>query len=179
MKRYTITNNSGFTLLELMVTVGIIGFLAAMAIPAWWKMQPHLRLKTAARDVANVMEQAKMAAVANNKYTDVVVDEMNNTVSWRYVPDGELHNIDRWLDVKIVLSNNIIGTDDIAPYPEVDATYGRYIRFRPDGSTTIVNVQGQQAVYLQNKSKSNELYRVKVTSTGLIKIQTYISTKWR
>lgn len=61
------TRQSGFSLAELMVTVGIIGLLAAIGIPSVLNYLPNIRLRTAARELYADMQMAKLAAVKTNK----------------------------------------------------------------------------------------------------------------
>lgn len=57
---------SGFTALELLVTIGIIGILAAITIPGFMTWLPNYRLKGAARDIYSNLQLAKMGAIRSN-----------------------------------------------------------------------------------------------------------------
>lgn len=57
---------SGFSLLELMVTILIFGIIAAIAIPGFMNWLPNYRLKGAARDVYSNLQLAKMGAIRSN-----------------------------------------------------------------------------------------------------------------
>jgi prepilin-type N-terminal cleavage/methylation domain-containing protein len=56
----------GVTLLELMVVLAIVAVMAAVAVPSYYAMLPHLRVRGAARDVAEALQIARMKAVARN-----------------------------------------------------------------------------------------------------------------
>lgn len=62
---------SGFTLIELIIVIGMISLLTSIAIPAVMKWLPNYRLKAAARDLYSNMQKAKMEAVKSNK--DVLI----------------------------------------------------------------------------------------------------------
>lgn len=55
--------DAGFTLVEIMITVTVIGVLAMLAVPAWWRTQDNLRLKNATRQMANAMQYARSQAI--------------------------------------------------------------------------------------------------------------------
>jgi prepilin-type N-terminal cleavage/methylation domain-containing protein len=53
----------GFTLLEMMLVVVIVGIIAAIAVPAWRQIQSDFRAKGAARIVANAFDYARSQAI--------------------------------------------------------------------------------------------------------------------
>lgn len=55
---------AGFTLIEVMVVVGIVAIFAALAAPSWRQYQSNLRLRSAARTVSNAYAYARSHALA-------------------------------------------------------------------------------------------------------------------
>ena len=61
----------GFTLVELMIAIGVIAILAAIAVPGVISWLPNYRVKAAASDMISNFQKAKMEAVKRN--TDVII----------------------------------------------------------------------------------------------------------
>lgn len=65
---------TGFTLLELLIVLAILGLTAALAVPMFARAMPDVQAKAAARDVAAMLRTARSLAIADNREVAVVVD---------------------------------------------------------------------------------------------------------
>jgi prepilin-type N-terminal cleavage/methylation domain-containing protein len=69
----------GFTLIEIMIVVGIIAIFAALAVPSWRAYQRNLQLRAAARSVANAFAWARSHALSTgNRHVVVFAIDPND-----------------------------------------------------------------------------------------------------
>lgn len=57
----------GFTMVELMVVVGVLAILAGLAVPSFTKLIEGQKIKTAASDLNSSLSRARSEAVKRNK----------------------------------------------------------------------------------------------------------------
>ena len=69
MKRIKIDDSAGFSFVELMVVIALIGTLSAIGLPSFLASLPEKRLKNAARNLYVDLQKARLLAVKEN--TDV------------------------------------------------------------------------------------------------------------
>jgi Tfp pilus assembly protein FimT len=62
-------------MVELSITVAVLGVLAAVAIPSFMNLMPRFRLGTATQTLANELAMARMAAIAKSVDGEMVFDK--------------------------------------------------------------------------------------------------------
>lgn len=115
--------SEGFTLLELLIVIGVLSLLLALSVP-WLSSKPsRSELKSAARELASAVRAAGAEAINRHQETVFTLDveAREYAVGEKGVPGRLAKN----LSLKLVTAES----------ERVDETRGR-IRFFPDGSST-------------------------------------------
>jgi type IV pilus assembly protein PilE len=76
--------NAGFTLIELMVTVAIIGILAAVAVPAYTSYVKRGKIQEATTTLASNRVRMEQYFQDNRKYTDAVLNVPDDAKYFTY-----------------------------------------------------------------------------------------------
>jgi type II secretion system protein H len=172
---------AGFTLVELMVVIAIIGILAGVAAPALLKALPGIRLSGASRQVLSDLRMARTLAVEKgfNVYLSFV-GAHTYTVFIDADEDGAVSTGEAVATVDISLSSSgyqgvSFGSaqstgDDIGPGAATTAIF-----FRPNGSASPGG-----SVYLNAGAAAERQRRVRVTAaTGYAQIQSWNGAVWQ
>jgi len=150
----------GFTLIEAMIVVAIIGTMAVIATPNILSWMTHYRIKSAVRDVATAMQLAKIKAISQGVEYRVLFDLDNETFqlqrgnlsdsSTLWTNDGLLNSLHSTVDIDHVMPGTI--------------TSGSANKeFNPDGSSS------SGSVFFD--SSNGEQYKITlVPATGRIKV---------
>ena len=77
-------NANGFTLVEMLVTLTIIGFLLAIAAPSFRQMMLNHGIRTASFDLFSALEYARSEAIKRNTTVSVKPDSAWST-GWKVV----------------------------------------------------------------------------------------------
>lgn len=97
---FKIKGNSGFTLVELIVVLAVIGIGSTLAMFSIHRMLPDLRLKAAARDLQSDLNQARLRAIRENSYVSVRFDTGGNEYVVFIDVNGDM-NIDGGTDTAL------------------------------------------------------------------------------
>lgn len=84
LRRHT----GGFTLIEMIVTVTLVGILLTIAVPSFWKLILNQGIKTASYDIFAAMEYARSEAIKTNGPVSLRAGASTDgawTTGWRVV----------------------------------------------------------------------------------------------
>ncbi|NNG05464.1 MAG: prepilin-type N-terminal cleavage/methylation domain-containing protein [Inquilinus sp.] len=129
-------HSAGFTLVELLVVLLILGLMTAVAAPHIGGSLPRLETRTAAREVAAVLREARGVAIRDNREVVVLVDLDARRVG---VPRGRRPvTLPAGLDLRLLTAT-----------VELAGRGSGRIRFYPDGTSSggRVTLAGPGQVY--------------------------------
>ena len=181
-KLQSITNSKGLTLLELMITVAIIGILAGLA--ASTMSNDRTTLRSAARDIVSNVQKVRFRALETGRTWAVEFDTESEIPSYKIIDsgkDGKLNTTDDKI-YKIVSFEDYPGISFGSSYGAAPKDYGetdisdgisayenRFI-FNDDGTTGYDDKtkKSQGVVYI--KTEKGDTFAVgMVSAAGMIK----------
>jgi len=77
--------SNGFSFIELLVTIVILGIVALIAIPGFSRWLPNYRLRAATRDVFSNFQHARLTAIKRHRTCAVTFNQTIATTIYDYV----------------------------------------------------------------------------------------------
>lgn len=166
----------GFTVIEVVVVMTVIGIMASIAIPSFMKWMPNINLKIAARELYTNMQMAKIQAIKENREWALVFDTADDSYAIWDDPGAD----NEW---KTAGDNHVVKTVLLPSYkyeiqfgnggaiPNTKVTYAVtdddpnkfFVRFDPRGFGTA------GYVYLQNENQTDS-FAVGTPLTGTVRL---------
>jgi len=180
-KNNLIRSNAAFTLIEMLIVIGIIGIMSAIAIPNL--LNPENKLKKAARDLMGDMQKTRSMAIKTNKEWAIV---FTTTSGKGYFISSAKGDDDSWSNIDIADGQIIAkevefsgyaagvtyghggATKDVSGNTAFPTYTGDVLSFNSKGMVnTTVSGTGELFVYLQY---GDVTYAVGTGPIGVVKI---------
>jgi prepilin-type N-terminal cleavage/methylation domain-containing protein len=169
----------GFSLVELMIVIGIIGIIIAISTPNIVTGLPKYRVKSAARDLTSKIRKARSIAVKEHRNITIVFDTANN----RYSIDGKWFPVEKDGNVRSLASrygsgvsfgfgnatNNVPGTGTGDP-----------VSFSADQVTFSVQALSNKLGYVYLTNNRGDAYAVGIRNlAGSIALRHWTGSAWQ
>lgn len=168
---------SGFTLIELMIAVGLTGLLLSMAVPALDQFTANARQTGAINDFVSSMHVARSTAITTNFRVTVCASSTRTNceaVSW---DQGWIVFADRDSDQKVdadeVISDASKGFDGLDIQ---SGEFGQFLMFRPNGRVMNASVNGNSGEFVVCDKRGTDHAKVLVIDlSGRPRISSYLA----
>lgn len=110
----------GFTLLELLAAITVVGMLLAVAVPASVKFYESVQYRQSIRDTITLLASARHKAVTSGKAQDVVINPERRSVTF----GAEVHRLPKEVQLAVTSAR------------EVNRENEGVIRFYPEGGSS-------------------------------------------
>ena len=150
------TFKSSFTLIELIVCLGIVGIISAVTLPYCWGAYRSVEAKTTTRIVASILRSTKEMAIAQGKKYEIIFTPSNSNL------DIEVYtNLSDPNPLKVGKTEKI----------SLSSSYSFNVTFHNDKAIfTSFGTSNGGSVYITDTS-NNKGYRISVLSTsGRVKV---------
>jgi Tfp pilus assembly protein FimT len=145
------SSTSGFTLLETIVIVAIIGILVAIAVPSWISFLNTQQLNIARDEVYQAIRQAQTSARYHRVIWQTSFRQQNDTVQWAIHP----------ANISPTTWKNLVGNIQLDGETSLQLAGGvRRIQFDEDG-----NVNGQLGRITLSNPRDSRTKRCVIVST--------------
>lgn len=193
--QYNISNNEkGFSLIELMVVLVIVGIMAGMAIPNIGGFMAGQEITEAAQNVAGALRSARGTAISKNVRTVVVISDDDTTTGRIYViyrqlmpgepvPAGAATKVSNGITCYQIAQGNISPKGQIGMNTNALLS-GAAISHYKEISFTSTGTSNGGTIYLQpdkefNANKNEKMRAITVVNaTGRVRIYQWGGSSW-
>jgi len=163
--RFTIALQQGFTLLELIISIGILGIIFTIATPSLLDYKRSLDYKTTAREITTILRKARSTAVSANQPQMVVFKPNSSSYNWIS------YNTTSASWTGVVLTKTAPNTVLIRSTVAGTATANVYVQFNTNGTANLKAPSGAGSDgNVSINSGAVQKYVITTTNTGRVSI---------
>ena len=164
---------SGFSLMEVIVVLAILAILAAMAYPAFNTWRENAQYREAARNIASILRDARSTAITRSNLHRVVIEPANRHYYIQAAVDGVYDNT---TPVKI-RENTLNNVVTLRTGNGCDQQGDVRIEFLPDGSSRAINAAGvplipqlPPRICVRDNSSNRFFVQITAVATGRVEV---------
>lgn len=139
----------GFTLLEMLIVISIIGIIALFGLPAYEQVAPNLALSSVSKDISTDLRYAQQLAVTEQVIYSIIFNTVNNSYQIVNSSSGQTlqtKNVDRRITIE-----------------QITGLASDTVNFTPTGAVT----ESGQIIL---KNTSNKRVTIEVKPSGYVAI---------
>jgi type IV fimbrial biogenesis protein FimT len=167
----------GFTLIELMIAVGLTGLLLSLAVPALDQFTTSARSTSAVNDFVSSMHVARSTAITTNFRTTVCASAGGancEAVSW---DQGWIVFTDRDSDQTVDNGETIVATSEgIDGLSILSGEFGQFLMYRPNGRVMTSSANGNSGQFTVCDNRGSEYAKVLIVDlSGRPRMSKYLA----
>jgi type IV fimbrial biogenesis protein FimT len=176
-KDYVMNREKGFTLIELMIAVGLAALLLSMAVPALDMFTSNARQTGAINDFVSSMHVARSTAITTNFRVTVCASAGGTnceTVSWDqgWIVFGD-RDSDQAVDGDEVI---VAASDGIDGLSIQSGEFGQFLMYRPNGRVMNASVNGNSGQFTVCDNRGTEYAKVLIVDlSGRPRLSKYLA----
>ncbi|MEO0161090.1 MAG: GspH/FimT family pseudopilin [candidate division WOR-3 bacterium] len=170
---------NGFTLIEMMVVIGIIGVIIALAVPNFAEMQRRARIKAAAQTLAQDLRQIRERALSTGMRHIIIFDTPNRRYTVIYHQDTSIVHKDYILGQTTggnIRFGAVPGASGHPPEGSLPAPGNGGIDF--PSNTLIIDARGGATSGVIYITDNRESYAVGINTLGKVRVYKYGNNQW-